>query len=403
MTCHEAREWLSALIDDAIDPPMRAEVEAHVLTCAECGIEIERLRATVGLLRQAEPVRAPAGFVDRVMHRARPVPWYRRFGAWLFLPLLVKLPVHAVGILLLGGLAVLLVNRTPELRHAARVDAPAPPPVSETRPPVSETPPPVSVAPPQPPPTPPAGAGRDMLGEGTATPAPSSRPEEAQVAPAPKAAPTPLATPRETARRKAVSGGIASGTLRADRGESEPSSPSRVAPPPATPPSAATAAPQPAITAQPLRPMAVPPGPRPPMTATPPPPIAAQARPPAAEESVDARRERSQLESKPSAPTVVGRAAATAARPADLTGRLEVRDQNAAVAAVSALLSKVGGGEIGRRQDGADIVVDVLMPEARYDEFVRGLEALGAWSGPGLRQRVMLDAAHVHLPIRIAQ
>jgi len=81
MTCHDAREQLSALIDDALGAEERSAVEAHLATCAECRRELQRLRGTVALLRAIEPVRAPAGFVDRVLGAARPVPWPRRLFA----------------------------------------------------------------------------------------------------------------------------------------------------------------------------------------------------------------------------------------------------------------------------------------------------------------------------------
>ena len=273
MTCYDAREWLGALVDEAVDPARRVEVEAHLLACAECRLELEGLRATVGLLRRVEPARAPAGFVDRVMRRARPTPWYRRVAAWLFLPLSVKLPAEAAAIVVIAGLAMLLIDRTPELRQAARVEPPAPPPISD--------------APPQP----------------------------------------------------------------APRGGEVPTAPSaKVAPAPPEPAQAPTA----------------------------------------------------QMERKLSSPSV-GRVTGLSARPADVEGRLEVRDRSAAVAALPDLLTKVGGSEAARRQDGADLVVEVLIPEARYDDFARGLEALGTWSAPGPRQRVMPAAPYLRIPIRIAE
>ena len=115
MTCHDAREWLSALADDAVDPARRVEIEAHLAGCPECRLELDGLRATVGLLRRVEPPRAPVGFVDRVMERARPMPWYRRLAARLFLPLPIKLPVHAAAIVVIAGLAIFLFERTPEV------------------------------------------------------------------------------------------------------------------------------------------------------------------------------------------------------------------------------------------------------------------------------------------------
>jgi anti-sigma factor RsiW len=356
VTCHDAREWLGALIDDAIDPARRGEVEAHLSTCAECRLELEGLRATVGLLLRVEPARAPAGFVDRVMQRARPTPWYRRVAAWLFLPLSIKLPAEAVAIVVIAGLAILLIDRTPELRQAARVEAPAPP---------------------QPPATSPRGVARDAPSETIATAPPASRAEETRVARSEKAAPAPPVTRGEEAR------GASS--------EQVAPAPVPAAPPEPTPPAPAAQSP---LAAQP---------PQPPVVAQSPQPLVkAQPRPPAAEESFDAKRERGQTERKPSAPSV-GRAAGLAARAADVAGRLQVRDRSAAVAALPDLLSKVGGSETTRRQDGSDVVIEVLIPEARYDDFARGLEALGTWSSPSLRQRVMLDAPYVRVPIRIVE
>jgi hypothetical protein len=336
VTCHDAREWLGALVDDAIDPARRVEVETHLLACGECRLELEGLRATVGLLRRVEPARAPAGFVDRVMERARPAPWYRRAAAWLFLPLSVKLPAEAAAIVMIAGLAMLLIDRTPELREAVRVERPAPPPISD--------------APSQPLlRIPPERKTREAPGEQIAAAPPASRAEETRVAPSEKTPPAPPA------------------------------------PVPAAPPEPAQA-PGPPVAAQ--QPQSVVTAPTP--------------RPPAAAESFDEKRERNQMARKFSAPSA-GRVAGLSARPADVAGRLEVRDRSVAVAALPDLLSKVGGSETARRQDGTDIVIEVLIPEVRYDDFVRNLESLGAWSAPGLRQRVMLDAPYLRIPIRIAE
>ena len=87
MTCQDARQWLSDLLDDALEGDRRVEVDAHLVSCADCRVELDRLRATVSALRGLDHPRAPAGFVDRVVQRRHPVPWYRRLYAWLFLPL----------------------------------------------------------------------------------------------------------------------------------------------------------------------------------------------------------------------------------------------------------------------------------------------------------------------------
>lgn len=124
MTCHDAREALSAFLDDELGPEHRREVAAHLEGCAECRRELDGLRQTVALLRGVEPARAPVGFVDRVVTVARPRPWYRRLATAAFLPLSVKLPAEATAILMVALLAVYIFERTPTLQQAARPEAP---------------------------------------------------------------------------------------------------------------------------------------------------------------------------------------------------------------------------------------------------------------------------------------
>src|SRR6185436_15301854 len=109
MTCHDARERLSAYLDDALAPDERRDVAAHLEGCAECRRELARLDATVALLR----------FVDRVVEAARPRPWYRRAAAAIFLPFSVKLPAEATALLMVALLAVYVFERTPALQESA--------------------------------------------------------------------------------------------------------------------------------------------------------------------------------------------------------------------------------------------------------------------------------------------
>ena len=126
MTCHDAREQFSALVDDALAPGERAALDAHLTTCADCRRELQRFRDTVALVRAVGPVRAPAGFVDRALEAARPVPWYRRLVRGLFLPWPVKLPIEAAAIVLVAVGVALVYRGAPELRQAARFDSVAP-------------------------------------------------------------------------------------------------------------------------------------------------------------------------------------------------------------------------------------------------------------------------------------
>jgi hypothetical protein len=176
MTCDETRELLSALLDEALDSGERARVEAHLAGCSDCRRELDGLRATTALLSRVERARAPMGFVDRVMTRVPPGPWYRRLGRALFVPLSIKLPIEAGTVVVVVMLGVYLLQTTPELRDAARREAP---PASS--PPATE-----ELAPSAPLPTPPPA--RDREAESTfkrqylAAPQPSSGDQNQQAA-----------------------------------------------------------------------------------------------------------------------------------------------------------------------------------------------------------------------------
>jgi putative zinc finger protein len=131
MTCHDAREWFSALVDGTLGADEAGALDGHLATCAECRRELQRFRDTVALLRGAAPVRAPAGFVDRVLEAARPAPWPRRLLRGLFLPWPVKLPMEAAAIVLVSVGLVYVYRTTPGLQQSARLES-TPPVVTET-------------------------------------------------------------------------------------------------------------------------------------------------------------------------------------------------------------------------------------------------------------------------------
>jgi hypothetical protein len=162
MNCHDARELFSALIDEMLTREERADVYGHLATCAECRRELAAIERTVSLVRGARPVRAPAGFVDRVVAAARPTPWYVRAARAALLPWPVKLPLGAAAVLLVGGLAVLMFRGSQEQQSTARYDT-APPVLADRR--VTEAPTdgaPASTAPAAP--APPEVASSDRIG-----------------------------------------------------------------------------------------------------------------------------------------------------------------------------------------------------------------------------------------------
>ena len=120
MTCPEARELLSALLDEALSPSERQAVEAHLTACADCQRELAELRETVALLNRLPPAHAPAGFVDRVVEKAYRPSWPRRVADAVFRPLRVKLPLEAAAVVLVGISALYVYQRAPEVHEVAR-------------------------------------------------------------------------------------------------------------------------------------------------------------------------------------------------------------------------------------------------------------------------------------------
>jgi anti-sigma factor RsiW len=355
MTCHDAREQLSDLLDGALNSGERALLEGHLAGCMDCRRELERLRATVSLLRRVEPARAPVGFVERVMARTHKLPWYRRLAGSIFLPLSIKLPAQAAAMALIAVLAVFLLQRQPQLRDAARPELSTPPPRAEAPATKLDQPAPPSA----PAPSKAAKTQRRKLGE-----------------PSLEQAREPEGTTREGGRPDRLAS-QPSGALEAKQEPSKEASGERLekAPPPASQP-------------------------------VPIPRVAAPAAP-APDRPPDESRAKSR-DAVEGPPRVLGPAppAPAAKRQSEvpgLFGRLNVRNRSAAEQGLGDLLARLGGSETARRQEPGATVVEVLVPEARYAEFVRGLTALGAWTPEGQPTALPTDPPQVRVSVRISE
>jgi Putative zinc-finger len=335
MTCDETRDLLSAYLDEALDPDERSRVDAHLEGCAECRRELEALRGTVALLHRVDPVRAPVGFVDRVMVAARPRPWFRRVADAVLLPLSVKLPLEATAVVMIGLLAVYLFERSPELQQAAREvdrrqEAAAPAPAKEK----------------------PAELLADKAARGTA---PST--------PAPVEGPPADARDRADAPRS-----------RDVDPQVVPSSPPAVAaPPPSAAPAPRYASPPPVGSAPPA---AVPEGKPPAKTeAAPSENVAGAVRP----ESEIRQRALQTAEDSRAAAASSRLGAKKAAPPADVVARVAVKDRDAAERELAALVARLGGAVTQRRREEEATVVEAVIPQSRYAEFAESLARIGSW------------------------
>ena len=390
MTCHDAREQLSALIDDALGDAERSAVEEHLATCAECRRELERLRGTVALLRAVEPARAPAGFVDRVLEAARPEPWPRRLFRALLLPWPVKLPIEAAAIVLVAVGVVYVFRST--LEPARFYDAPpsGTTMLSDTAPPTSDA----SREAARPEATRALEATRAKETARTlegARPQEAVRAREAERAPeAAKAKERDRAPEKQALEKKSPEGPPAAKTTPAPEAFKEAGQQSKDADerraklddtardvakrqanvPPATPGETRSAS---KLEESPAR----------------------------AERSQEAAGARTRSQAREPEPRTDTLQAPRPAAPApaiasfaapDVSGRLAVADRDAALQNLAPLLARLGGVEDRRFVGDEGPIVELTIPREAYPELLRDLAALGRWQlvreAPALPEKV---------------
>jgi hypothetical protein len=181
VSCEQTRALFSELADAVLSVEAREAAQAHLAVCPDCQREWQSFRRMLALLHAMPRTRAPEGFVDRVLAAAEPARRPRRLRHRLFVPLRVKLPLEAAALVLVAVGAVYLMQGTPELQHAVRLDVqPSPPPASSPPPGPGPSPAP-GVAPPTTPapPTRADDAARRMAAERTLMPEPASKDEVA--------------------------------------------------------------------------------------------------------------------------------------------------------------------------------------------------------------------------------
>jgi hypothetical protein len=338
MTCHDAREQLSALLDDPFAASEREAVEAHLATCSECRRELARLRGTVTLLGRLPPVHAPAGFVDRVMAESFRSSWRHRLLQAVFLPLRVKLPIEAAALVLVGVSALYVYQHTPAIQQLAPQvpgeSSPAPHLAPGTRPTFPASGPPVSATAGRP------GPPKDRELDTKRRPAARERAREESRQASPTAPPPVMSVQPESAAQGSAFQ-EAPATKVETRSEATEGAAQATGPPLA----------RDAVGGRP-RVASAPVGPGPTETET--------------------------------GDVVAGAKSWSAARlmPAvDASGRLAVAAREPAESAIDALLRRLDATRVARRLEGEQgrVVIDVLVPGARYAELVEGLGRIGRW------------------------
>ncbi len=119
---HMADE-LTALLDGALEPAARAEVEAHLAGCAACRAEQGRLTGALSALARLPAAPGPSPyFASRLAARLAAEPprgLFGRLSAWRWR---LALPAGGLAALALAGVLVIRQERGLELAAAAQLD-----------------------------------------------------------------------------------------------------------------------------------------------------------------------------------------------------------------------------------------------------------------------------------------
>lgn len=127
MNCSQVTELLTEYADNRLDPATRIDLEQHLAHCQACSAEWAALRAYFDAMDSLPRVRAPADFLTSVHARLEQPGWFKRLMSWLFIPMKLKLPFEAAGLIAASLLVVLLYRGTePEKSQLAPIP-PAPP------------------------------------------------------------------------------------------------------------------------------------------------------------------------------------------------------------------------------------------------------------------------------------
>jgi len=143
MTCDEARETFSDLYDGALTGAPLVALDRHLEACPACRAEWSAFRQAIEAVKELGGAEPPPGFAARVVRQVDAPPWWRRAAQVFFFPLHVKVPIQAVALVLVAFTAVVVFQRSPELKREAQVAVAPPAPVARpagapTAPPVAE-------------------------------------------------------------------------------------------------------------------------------------------------------------------------------------------------------------------------------------------------------------------------
>lgn len=112
MNHNDIRHMLSEYLDDAVSPADQAAIEEHLKSCELCTTALKELRQAVSHIRSVEEIDPPAWMTQKIMAKVRIEAEKRSWFQRLFVPLHIKLPLEAIGVLFIAVTALFIYQNT---------------------------------------------------------------------------------------------------------------------------------------------------------------------------------------------------------------------------------------------------------------------------------------------------
>lgn len=125
MRCEQVQERLSEYLEGLLDHENRTAVQGHLFSCSRCQAEAQALAQSIQVVAELPPVEPPPGFSQKVMACIREEAERPRLWQRLFLPMRIKIPIHAMALLLVAGLAVYLYQANQPLQKEMMKSVPS--------------------------------------------------------------------------------------------------------------------------------------------------------------------------------------------------------------------------------------------------------------------------------------
>jgi len=127
MKCEQVQERISEYLDGLLDRDASGLIESHIASCTHCQSELQALTEAKRAVAGLPVIEPPPGFSQRVMSRVLEEADRPNLFRRLFFPMRIMIPIHALALLLVGGIAVYLYQTHQPVQPVATRSIPSAP------------------------------------------------------------------------------------------------------------------------------------------------------------------------------------------------------------------------------------------------------------------------------------